>query len=223
MMKWTILPVTALLLAGCAGNDDSSDSTWMGGTSTTTSQQAGTATSDTTSTTGASQLSQQDQKFMTEAAAGGLAEVQMGKLAAEKGQSASVKALGQKMVQDHAKANQELRQIAAQKGITLPSQPAAEHKGALEHLKGLQGEEFDKAFTQHAVQDHQEHVQKFQTAAQQLQDTELKSFAAKTLPTLKQHLQLAQQAQSQATGATGTESGTTTGSESTPLPTQQPQ
>src|SRR5688572_21956795 len=98
MIKWTILPLTALLLAGCAQRETESDSTWMGGTSTTASQETGTSTSTTTTTDTSSQLTQQDQKFATEAAAGGMAEVQMGKLAAQKGQSEAVKKLGQRMV-----------------------------------------------------------------------------------------------------------------------------
>jgi putative membrane protein len=225
MIKWTILPITALLLAGCATKETESDSTWMGGTSTTSSQESGTsasasasATTDTSSSS--SQLTEQDQKFVKEAASGGMAEVEMGKLAAQKGQSEAVKKLGQRLVQDHTKANQELKQIASKKGVTLPTQPASEHKSALDHLKSLQGTEFDKAFTQHAIQDHQKDIQKFQKASQQLQDSELKSFASKTLPTLQQHLQMAKQADSQATGSTGTESGTTKGSESTQTPSQ---
>ena len=223
MIKWTILPITALLLAGCATKETESDSTWMGGTSTTSSQESGTsasASATTEASSSSSQLTEQDQKFVKDAAAGGMAEVEMGKLATQKGQSESVKKLGQRLVQDHTKANQELKQIASKKGITLPTQPASEHKSALDHLKSLQGAEFDKAFTQHAIQDHQKDIQKFQKASQQLQDSELKSFASKTLPVLQQHLQMAKQAESTGTGSTGTESGTTKGSESTQTPSQ---
>ena len=225
MIKWTILPITALLLAGCAANDTDSDSTWMGGTTTTSSQETGTSssttqTATTESSSSSSQLSEQEQKFVKDAASGGMAEVQMGRLAAQKGQSEAVKKFGQRLVQDHTKANQELKQIASKKGVTVSSQPASEHKSALEHLRSLQGAEFDKAFTQHAIQDHQKDIQKFQQASQQLQDPELKAFASKTLPTLQQHLQMAKQLETQASGSTGSESSTTTGSESTQTPSQ---
>ncbi len=228
MIKWTMLPIAALLLAGCARNDNEPDNNWVGGTSTTSSQQAGTATSDTTTTTTSSSLlSQTDQTFVKEAAAGGMAEVQMGKLAAQNGQSEAVKKLGQRLVQDHTKANQELKQIASRKGLTVSSTLDTEHQSALDHLKGLQGQEFDKAFIQHAIQDHQKAIDKFQKVAQEAQDLEIKAFAAKTLPTLQEHLQLAKQAEAQASGATGVESGTTTDSQSntssqTETPKQQP-
>lgn len=227
MIKWTtILPVTALLLAGCAQHRSESDSTWMGGTSTTSSQETGTsssasASSQSSSTT--STLSQEDQQFLKEAVQGGMAEVQMGRLASQKGQSEAVKQLGQKLVQDHTKANQELKQLASKKGVTLTSEPGTEHKGALDHLRSLQGQEFDKAFTQHAVQDHQKDIQKFEKASQS-QDPEIKAFAAKTLPVLKQHLQMAKSADTQGAGSSSTsDSGTTSGNQSEKSPSQTPE
>lgn len=144
-----------------------------------------------------------------------MAEVQMGRLATKNAQSDAVKQLGQKLVQDHSKANQELKKIASQKGVTL-STDLGEHKTALDHLKSLQGKEFDQAFVQHAVQDHQKDIQKFQQAAQQLQDSDLKSFAQKTLPTLQEHLQMAKSAQSSvgAAGSSSSDTGTSTGTSS---------
>jgi predicted outer membrane protein len=67
------------------------------------------------------------------------------------------------------------------------------HQQHIDHLRGLSGEEFDRAFGKHMVQDHQKAVAKFTKASQSLDDAELKSFAAKTLPTLQQHLAAAQQ------------------------------
>jgi putative membrane protein len=113
---------------------------------------------------------------------------------------------GQKLVTDHTKANQELIQIAASKGLSAPSQPAAKHEKMLESLSKLKGTEFDRSAQQHAVMHHQEDVQMFQQASQSLKDPELKAFAQKTLPTLQEHLKMAQGLDIGATTSTGAES-----------------
>src|SRR3954467_5145800 len=150
MKKWTtILCASGLVLAGCARHhttDTSSSTSYTGGTGSSASEQTGqssstTSASQSSQTSSSSQLSQTDQQFIKEAAQGGMAEVQMGRLAAKKAQSDAVKQLGQKLVQDHSKANQELKKLASQKGVTL-STDLGEHKTALDHLKSLQGKEF---------------------------------------------------------------------------------
>ena len=158
-----------------------------------------------------SQLSPADAKFVTTAAQSGMAEVRMGQLFAEAAQTKALRDFGQKLVTDHTKANQELIQIAASKGVSAPSQPAAKHEKMLESLSKLKGAEFDRSAQQHAVMHHQEDVQLFEKASQNLKDTELKAFAAKTLPTLKEHLELAKKLQAEAT----TETQPSTSSEST--------
>jgi len=193
--------MSALILVGCARHHNESMSTGAGGP--VSGSQSGSS----------SYLGDQEQAFLKEAAQGGLAEVQMGRLAAQKGQSQEVRQLGQKLVQDHSKANQELKLLAAQKNITLPQEIPTEHQAALSHLKSLEGSEFDKAFKQHAVEDHQKDIQKFQTASQTAADTDVKAFAQKTLPVLQQHLKMAQdiQAESTSTGSPATDTSTSTG------------
>ena len=200
-----IVSVSALILAGCATQEEESTSMGVGSPSTTS--EIGQSSS---------YLGDQEQTFMKEAAQAGLMEVQMGRLAAQKGQNQSVRQLGQKLVQDHSKANQELKLLAAQKNVTLPTDLKTEHESMLSHLKTLEGAEFDQTFKKHALEHHQEDIQKFQTASRQAADSDVKAFAQKTLPILQQHQQMAQSIQTEqtGTGATPTQSGTQTGTQS---------
>jgi putative membrane protein len=128
-----------------------------------------------------------DMKFVQEAAAGGMAEVELGKLAADKATNPDVKAFGQRMVDDHSKANDELKALASQKGFTLPSGPEPAHKTMLDHLSRLTGAAFDKAYMQEMVKDHDKDVAAFKRASTSATDADLKAWAAKTLPTLQDH------------------------------------
>src|SRR4051812_24650787 len=128
-----------------------------------------------------------DTKFVHEAAAGGMAEVELGKLAADKATSPDVKAFGQRMVDDHSKANDELKALASQKGMTLPSAPEPAHKAMQDRLSKLTGAAFDKAYMQEMVKDHDKDVAAFKHASTAAADPDLKAWAAKTLPTLQEH------------------------------------
>jgi len=134
-----------------------------------------------------------DAHFMMEAAGGGMAEVQMGQLAASKASSADVKAFGQMMVDDHSKANEELKGLAGQKNVTLPANLPADAKAAMAHLEKLSGDAFDKAYMQHMVMDHKKDVAAFEHEAKMGKDADAKAWAAKTLPTLQKHLQRAEE------------------------------
>lgn len=126
--------------------------------------------------------------FLEEAAGGGLAEVEMGKLAASKAQNAEVKKFGQMMVADHTKANAELKALAAKKNIKVPAD-ASSHRSTIEELKQLIGADFDKAYVKAMVDDHETDVDAFQKQADNATDPDVKAFATKTLPTLKKHLE----------------------------------
>jgi putative membrane protein len=132
------------------------------------------------------------QDFMMEAARGGLAEVTLGQMAAQRASRDEVKQFGQRMVQDHGKANTELMQLAATKGVTLPKELDSTHKAMAERLSQLSGAEFDRAYMSEMVKDHTKDVSAFQHQAGQGTDPEVKNWAAKTLPTLQQHLEMAQ-------------------------------
>src|SRR6185312_511389 len=139
-----------------------------------------------------STLSASDQKFMKEAAQGGEAEVQLGQLAQQKAESPDVKAFGQRMVDDHTKANDQLKQVASQKGVTLPSQPDAKDKAEKARLEKMSGAQFDKAYINYMVADHKKDVADFQREASHANDPDVKNFAQSTLPTLQSHLQQAE-------------------------------
>src|SRR3954468_10196010 len=135
-----------------------------------------------------------DKTFATEAAHGGLAEVQMGQLALQKATSPQVKEFAQRMVTDHSQANQNLMQLGKSENLNLPTQLDPKHKSEMDRLSAMSGTAFDAAYMQQMVQDHQKTVADFQKQAQSGVDPSLKSFAQKHLPLLQQHLQMAQAA-----------------------------
>jgi putative membrane protein len=131
-----------------------------------------------------------DNDFMTEAAQGGMAEVELGKLAASKATNAEVKKFGQLMVSDHSKANGELKALAAKKGVTLPTDTDSEAKATIDDLKGRSGADFDKEYVENMYEDHKHDVAAFEDEAQNASDPDVRAFASKTLPTLKKHLDM---------------------------------
>ncbi|MCC2663109.1 MAG: hypothetical protein K0S35_1031, partial [Geminicoccaceae bacterium] len=152
---------------------------------------------------GEQQLAQQDTEFATKAAEGGLKEVRLGELAQRQAASDQVKEFGQRMVEDHGKANDQLKQIAEQKGIELPQEMSEEGQQLYDELAQKSGEEFDRAYMDEMVSDHEEDVETFQQYAESGQDPDLTGFAEQTLPVLEEHLQLAQKTQEQVTAAAG--------------------
>jgi putative membrane protein len=133
--------------------------------------------------------------FAREAAIGGMSEVELGRLAVERATDPSVKAFAQHMVDDHSKANVELQMIAAQAGITLPGQIDAAAKAAFTKLSALSGPTFDRAYIADMVKDHKTDIALFEKASRMSGDSALKKFAADKLPTLREHLQIAEHAQ----------------------------
>ena len=137
-------------------------------------------------------LSAADKTFATEAAHGGLAEVQLGQLAEQKATSPQIKEFAKRMVTDHTQANEELMQLGKSENLSLPSQLDAKHKTEMDRLSAMSGNAFDAAYMQHMVQDHKQTVSEFQKQAQSGRDPALKSFAQKYLPIIQQHLQMAE-------------------------------
>jgi putative membrane protein len=135
-----------------------------------------------------------DAKFVKEAADGGMAEVELGQLAVEKASSEDVKKFGQRMVDDHGKANDKLKEIASTKGIELPQEPSAKHKATKDRLSKLSGTSFDKAYMADMLKDHKMDIAAFTRESTAGQDPDVKSFASDTLPTLQDHLKNAESA-----------------------------
>jgi putative membrane protein len=148
------------------------------------------------------QASNQD-SFMREAAQSGMAEVMLGNLALQKSQNEQVRSFAQQMVTDHTAANQELTALAASKNVTLPTEVNLKHRNAVNKLNGMSGTEFDRAFMKQMVKDHQAAVKLFQKQSNRDDDAEVKAFAAKNLPTLQMHLQMAQSLEATFRGNSG--------------------
>jgi putative membrane protein len=129
---------------------------------------------------------------MKEAAMGGMEEVELGQLAAQKASSPEVKNFGQHMVDDHSKANDQLKQLAAQKGVTLPTSMSASQKQEMNRLSKLSGAAFDSAYVSMMVKDHKKDVAEFQKESKNGKDSDVKSWASTTLPTLEDHLKMVQ-------------------------------
>ncbi|HYC37936.1 MAG TPA: DUF4142 domain-containing protein [Usitatibacter sp.] len=141
-------------------------------------------------------LDRSDRNFVTKAAQHGKAEVDLGKMAQDKASNPQVKEFARRMVEDHGKANQELMTIASAKGIQVPTETDKDHQKLANKLQKLQGAEFDREYMQHMVKDHKKDVSEFQKASKNAKDAEVKAFAAKNLPTLQEHLKMAQSTES---------------------------
>ena len=134
-----------------------------------------------------------DAQFAMKAAQGGVAEVQFGQLAESKGTSDAVKEFGKRMVNDHSKAGEQLKQVAQQENLNLPMEMSKMDKASYELLSKLSGAEFDREYAKMLVKDHEKDVAEFQKESQDGKDEAIKNFAAQTFPTLQEHLQLAKQ------------------------------
>ena len=156
----------------------------------------------------AANLSRSDRKFVEEAAQGGMAEVELGKLAQQHAASDQVKQFGSKMAADHQKANEQLKKIAAAKGINLPADMSSGDRREFDKLQKKTGADFDREYMKDMVSDHKKDMKDFQSAAKSAEDPEIKNFASSTLPTLQQHLEMAQSTEA----ATKNEGSTKTGS-----------
>lgn len=129
-----------------------------------------------------------DKKFLKDAAMGSMTETQIGKLAAEKGSSDNVKQFGQKLASDHAKAAEELKQVAAKENVQIPESLDSKHQSKVDKLSKLSGPQFDKAFVKDQMKDHEKDVDNYKAEAQYGTNPDVKMVAAKQLPTLQQHL-----------------------------------
>lgn len=145
-------------------------------------------TKDTSTMTNTLATDKGDAAFAVEAANGGMAEVELGKLAQEKATNPRVKKFGEMMVMDHSKANDSLMAVAKVKNITLPSAVSPDEQKIKADLTKKTGKDFDKAYVDAMVDDHKKDVKKFADATKSLKDPDLKAFAQKTLPVLQTHL-----------------------------------
>jgi putative membrane protein len=151
-----------------------------------------TRTRETTRDDGSRGLTDND--FVMKASASGTAEVAIGKLGQEKGKSADLKKFADRVVTDHSKVNVELMRAARDAGISVSEKPA-EQDEHVKHIRDQSDKDFDKAFAKHMVESHTKGVELFTKASKELKNESLRSLAEKTLPTLKEHLQMAKDVQ----------------------------
>lgn len=137
-------------------------------------------------------VKEDDSKFVVEAASGGMMEVQAGQLAQQKAMSPRVKAFGEMMVADHTKADEALKALASTKNVMLPGSLGEDHQKHVNDLQKKTGNDFDKEYMSMMVDDHKKDISDFEDASNKATDLDIKSFAAKTLPTLRMHLDSAQ-------------------------------
>lgn len=129
--------------------------------------------------------------FWSEAARGGMAEVRLGNLALQKSQNEEVRRFAQMMVDEHTASNNELMQLAAGKNVTLPTDLDRRHSGMMTKLNNLSGANFDREYMKSQVSDHEKMIKLFRKQSERGTDADAKAFAAKNLPNLQSHLQMA--------------------------------
>ncbi|MEY2528021.1 MAG: putative rane protein [Verrucomicrobiota bacterium] len=169
----------ALIVAGCA--------LCLGPAAQAAKEPAKTEQPKPSASPATAALSTKDKSFMKDAAKGGMMEVDMGKMAQEKGKSAEVKKIGSRMVADHSKANAELMAIAKKKGVDLSKEKPSAHK--------MDEANFDKAYVDMMVKDHEKDLAAFQAEAKDGSDADVKAFASKTSEVIKKHLEMVKAAQ----------------------------
>lgn len=188
--------------SGRMGSDNTSDT--QSSSSSSSSSQSGSNQSSS------GNLSSADKKFVMEAAQGGMAEVKLGQLATQKASSDQVKQFGQKMIDDHTKANDELKSLAERKGITLPTDMDSKDQSRYDRLNKLSGAEFDRAYMREMERDHGKDVAEFKRESQRGSDPELKDWASKTLSTLQEHDRMAHDTMAAVSGSgSGSRQGNT--------------
>lgn len=191
MKKVILMAAIALAALSCNKTEKTTtDTTVEGGatTTTTTSTDSLTSTAQPATAT-ASEDGEKVKKFVE----GSMMEVRLGTLAQQNRVNAKVKELGKMMVADHTKSGEELKALAAKKSWTVPTELGAEKKAKYDEMAAKKGADFDKAYAAFMVEDHKKDIEEYTKASTSAADAELKAFATKTLPTLKHHLEMAQE------------------------------
>jgi putative membrane protein len=150
-----------------------------------------------TTTVKTSSISKADKKMMTDLAHANISEIAAAKLAQSKTQNEEVKNFAQRMIDDHTKAQQALESLAQSKGVTLPKEPDTKHKATAKMLEALSGDTFDHRYiAEGGISDHKKTIKLLEKIQNKATDSDLKALASKTLPTVEEHLKMAQQIQS---------------------------
>jgi putative membrane protein len=160
----------------------------------TPSPTVGVTPSPTASPTGSPvALTTAEKDFLSNAARGGMVEVQLGNMAAQKASSEDVKQFGERMATDHSQLGQKLQQLATNLGFQLPGDLKPEQQNLVSRLEKLSGKAFDREYIKEMVKDHAKDVSEFERAANQATNADIKQFASNALPTLRDHLNMARE------------------------------
>lgn len=183
------LPAGAQGVSGSSAGGTGTASGAAGVTSSGTPRVAGNSASGT-----GAMVSRDDSKMMTDLAHANIAEIETGKLALEKSQNEQVRKFAQHMIDEHTSALKELQTLAQAKGVTLPDGTDLKHKTMATALKVMSGNSFDTQYMKRAgVGDHQQTIELLQKTQKNAKDPELKAMATKMLPTVREHLKMAQE------------------------------
>ncbi|MDQ6905128.1 MAG: DUF4142 domain-containing protein [Bacteroidota bacterium] len=192
------LLISSLLFSGtclffaCNGNSSTMDSSTTSSSSDTVSTMSkdtlGKMADTSMNHAGTAMIDEKTKNFVTAAATGGMMEVELGNMAAEKASSQQVKDFGKMMVEDHTKANDNLKSIASQKNIDLPASVTEDQRKEMDKLSKKTGADFDKSYVNMMVEDHKKDIADFKKAEGDVSDNDIKNFITNTLPTLQKHL-----------------------------------
>ena len=180
------LLILGLMSVGCTSTNKAS-------TPDTAAQPNSGATSSSAASSSSSPSSNPDQDFVTKAAQGNSAEVELGKIVAAKSKDPNVKQFARMMVKDHTTALNELQELAQTKNLNFNDDLPDDAKSLQQKLSSDTGKQLDKDYMDGMVEDHQKDVQEFTDKSQNAKDPDVKQWASKTLPTLQKHLEKAQQ------------------------------
>ena len=142
-------------------------------------------------------VNEANREFVSKAATGGTAEVELGRVATQRAVRPSVRSFAERMVADHGRANAELAALAGRKGLDVPTALEPSQQAMRDRLSGLSGPDFDRAYMSEIVRDHTEDIALFERAAEISSDPDLKAWATRSLPMLRDHLALARQVNSE--------------------------
>ena len=186
--------ISLALVAGClgCGSNSQPDST-KDAKDTNAVKMDSTGTGDHSAATIPASVSKDDASFVVNTADAGMTEVQLGQLAQQKGMDKEVKMYGAMMEKDHTAANDKLKALAGSKNITLPANVSPEMQKAINDLQAKSGKDFDKAYINQMIDDHKKVISMFESESKNGSDGDIKAFADSTLPTLRKHLEKAQE------------------------------
>ncbi len=176
------------IFAACNGNDTNTKTSTLDSTMATTTDSMSSTSDSIKNISATAMVDDKARNFVTEAVAGGMMEVELGKMAENNGKSQQVKDFGIMMVGDHSAVNENLKSIATKKNIDFPASLTDDQKKDIDKLSKKKGADFDRAYVSMMIDDHKKDIDVFKKASGNLNDNDLKNFATNTLPTLQKHL-----------------------------------